>query len=347
VGATLYFAIPGNINNLTGGYAYDRQLIAELRRLGWDVVLLPLSARFPFPDAEALRDAETCFAALADDSLVLVDGLAFCALDQLAIRHARRLRLIALCHHPLALETGLSPAQAQQLRQSEAQALHCARAVIVTSSLTAQILIQEFAVQESHITAAPPGTAPGLFAACRGEPPILLTVATLTPRKAHDQLITALAGLTHLPWNVRFVGGEHFAPAWAAQLHQQVIRAGLTDRIHFVGSVTHLAAEYQQADVFVLPSLFEGYGMVYAEALAHGLPVVASRTGAASELVPAEAGLLVPPGDISALTQALGAILSQHDLRRHLQLGAQQVAATLPRWSNTAAIVANLLATIR
>lgn len=347
MGATLYFAIPGNINALTGGYAYDRHLITELRTLGWDIALLPLSARFPFPDAESLHDAETRFAALADDSLVLADGLAFGALAKLATRHAARLRIVALCHHPLALETGLSPVQARHLRQSETQALSCTRAVIVTSTLTAQILQREFALPGAHITVAVPGTTSGKFAECRGEPPLLLTVATLTPRKAHDQLITALASLTHLPWNARFVGGEHFSPAWAAQLQQQVMNAGLSDRIHFAGSVANLAAEYQQADVFVLPSLFEGYGMVYAEALAHGLPVVASLTGAASELVPEAAGLLVPAGDISALTQALDAILSQHDLRRRLQRGARQVAATLPSWRDTAVTVANLLATIK
>ena len=110
----IYFAIPGDINTITGGYAYDRRLIAELRALGHSIKHLHLSDRFPMPDADALAAADEALGALPNQSIVIIDGLAYGVMDMIAIQHAARLKIIALCHHPLMLEAGLSPAQTQQ-----------------------------------------------------------------------------------------------------------------------------------------------------------------------------------------------------------------------------------------
>jgi len=342
----LYFAIPGALATLTGGYAYDRRLLAGLAELGLTVELLPLSGTFPHPDAVALADAEARFAALPDGASVLVDGLAYGALDALALRHSRRLRLLALCHHPLALETGLASSTAQYLQQAEQRALAEAAAVIVSSAATARQLVQDYGVPAHKLTVALPGTDRHGFAACRGTVPVLLTVATLTRRKAHDVLITALAGLAQLPWVARFVGGDAFDPQWALQLRQQVAALGLQQRISFVGELEDLREEYAGADLFVLPSLHEGYGMVFAEALAAGLPIVATSAGAIPEVVPASAGVLVPPADAAALQAALGSLLAVGDgalLRAELQRGARAAAEQLPDWTATAALVADLV----
>ncbi|MEY3668357.1 MAG: hypothetical protein RL572_1897, partial [Pseudomonadota bacterium] len=77
----LYFAIPGNLQSLTGGYAWDRRMIAELAALGLPVQVLSLSARFPDPDAAALQDARRQIAALPDGAVLLADGLAWGVLD--------------------------------------------------------------------------------------------------------------------------------------------------------------------------------------------------------------------------------------------------------------------------
>src|SRR6516164_4631317 len=111
----LCFAIPGDIETLTGGYAYDRLLIAALRELGWNIRHLALGPSFPFPDAEDLSLAARAFAALAAGSLVLVDGLAFGAMPAIAAAEGKRLRLVALLHHPLAEETGLGAADCAAL----------------------------------------------------------------------------------------------------------------------------------------------------------------------------------------------------------------------------------------
>lgn len=332
----MYFAIPGDLNARTGGYGYDRRLLVELRKRGLLVEHIELDASFPFPEANALQQTERVFAELPDQSLVLVDGLAFGAMAQCAMRHSKRLRLVALCHHPLALESGLSPIQQQAFLESERIALQCARAVIVTSANTASTLTELFAIPSSDITVAQPGTDSVNFAPCAGEPPVLLSVATLTRRKAHDVLIDALTTLADLPWQARFVGGAQFDVQWGQKLRQQISAAGLDSRIHLVGSVENLASEYLNADIFVLPSRYEGYGMVFAEALAYGLPIVAARAGAVADVVPESAGCLVPVEDVQSLAQALRMLLTEPEVYEQLRAGAQAAAKRLSTWQDTA-----------
>ncbi len=337
--AELYFAIPGDLENRTGGYAYDRRILQEFAALGQHCTVLSLDASFPFPSTAAVADAEQIFSALSPDSIVLVDGLAFGAMPAIVRKHCQRLRFIALCHHPLALETGLDAAQASAFKRSEKIALDGARAIIVTSPATAQTLVTQFAIDPVKISIAVPGSDPAPFARGGGTPPVLLTVATLTKRKAHDVLIEALASLRELSWTARFAGGAHYDPQWADYLKKKVESAGLTDRIHFLGAIDDLSREYQQADLFVLASHYEGYGMVYAEAIAYGLPVVATQCGAVSTLVPKTAGRIIPAANHAALSAALRELLEDSTLRAQLQKGARKAAELLPRWQDSARII--------
>ena len=345
--STVYFAYPGDLETVTGGYRYDRRLIDELRSMGLKVETLSLPLDSLSPGQKSLNTIKQTFAALPGQAVVIIDGLAFGVLDDLAVAEAQRLRLVALCHHPLALETGLNESQKQTLFASERRALSCTRATVVTSKHTRQILIDQFDVPAEKIIAALPGTDRVSFAPCDGNPVRLLTVASLTRRKAHDVLINALAPLKSLNWQARVVGGSDFDPAWAKSLQELVNTLDLSDRIHFAGSVDDAQAEYQQADVFVLPSRFEGYGMVFAEALAAGLPVIAARAGAVPQVVPEGAGLLVAPDDAEALTDALHQILSNEQLRQRLQAGARQAATTLTSWADTAKLVARKIEEVR
>ena len=343
----IYFAYPGDLETATGGYHYDRRLIGELRGMGVEVETLSLPNCSVMPDQETLNSVGQTLAAIPDQSVVVIDGLAFGVLDEVAVKEARRLRLVALCHHPLALETGLDERSRQALLISERRALECASATIVTSGHTRQILIDQYAVPAERVSVALPGTDQTPFAPCDGDPLRLLTLASLTRRKAHDVLIDALAPLEALPWQARFVGGMDFDPAWAKSLQERANKLGLSQRIEFAGTVEDAQAEYQQADVFVLPSRFEGYGMVFAEALAAGLPVIAARSGAVPDVVPEAAGLLVAPDDVDGLSAALQQILTSATLRQNLQAGARKVAATLPSWVDTASLVAGKLEEVK
>jgi len=342
----IYFAYPGDLATLSGGYHYDRRLIGELRKSGVKVNTLSLPFHSSLQD-EANQSAHNTIhqllTELPEQSVVMMDGLAFGTLDELAIKHAQRLRLVALCHHPLALETGIDASQRKALMISERRALACACATIVTSAHTRQILIDQYGVSAGKILVALPGTDSTAFATCDGNPVRFLTIGSLTQRKAHDILIDSLAQLEALPWQARFVGSSDFEPAWASNLQARVNSLGLSQRICFAGTVENPQLEYQQADVFVLPSRFEGYGMVFAEALAAGLPIIAARAGAVPDVVPKTAGLLVSPDNTEDLTKALQKVLTSGSLRRRLQTGARQAAATLPSWVDCATLVANKL----
>jgi glycosyltransferase involved in cell wall biosynthesis len=344
---TLYFAYPGRLDLNTGGYAYDRRLIAGLKDLGWQVEMVALGEGFPFPDARALENAGAVLSALPDASLVLIDGLAFGVLDDWAQREAKRLDIVALVHHPLALETGLSGDQLIALRTSERRALTATRHVVVTSPATARELVAQYGVAPALLTVALPGTEHAPLSPGNGNPPHILSIGTLIGRKGHDVLVGALAQIADLDWYATIVGSLDLDPATAAQVKRQIADTGLEDRIVLAGECDDSRSILTTADIFALASRYEGYGMVFAEALQQGVPIVACHAGAIPDVVPAEAGLLVPANDIDAFANALRQLLSKPDLRRLMATAAAKAGEALPDWSDTARQVSDCLKDIR
>ena len=343
--STLHLLLPGDLDIATGGTLYDRHIVQGLRALGWDLRVRSLHTSFPAPTPEALADAAHALAEIDAGARVLIDGLALGAMPDIAAAHRDRLRLIALLHHPLALETGLDAAQAAALRRSETDALRQVRRVIVTSPATARLL-DGYGVTAGDIDVIEPGTAPAELATGSGQGPLqLLCVGTVTPRKGHLLLVEALAGLKHLDWELACAGNLERSPDTVAALRRHIDAAGLAQRVRLLGEVPHadMPTLYEGADLFVLPSLFEGYGMAYAEALARGLPVLGTQAGAIPETVPADAGLLVEPGSASALREALERLITDQDLRRQLAAGARRARARLPTWADSASRFAEAL----
>jgi glycosyltransferase involved in cell wall biosynthesis len=163
----------------------------------------------------------------------------------------------------------------------------------------------------------------------------LLCVATVTPRKGHAVLMEALGRLRQRNWRLTCVGSLQRCPATVAALRRQISALRLDASVRLLGEVdaATLASCYQRADVFVLPSYHEGYGMALAEAVAHALPVVSTQAGAIAETLPAGAGVLVPPGDSAALAAALERLLEEPGLRQRLAQGAAAARAALPDWA--------------
>ena len=345
----LVFAIPGDLATPSGGYGYDRRLIGELRRIGWKVEHLRLPDGFPRPGPAELGQTETAFAAIADGNLVLVDGLAFGAMPDIAERQAGRLRLVALVHHPLFLETGLDAATRGALEAGERRALGAAKAVVVTSPATGAVVSSSFAVPAERLTVALPGTdRPDrlpLKDDARGEaPPTILSIGTLIPRKDHATLVAALALIVDLPWRCRIVGSTAADPATAEALRRQVEALGLSERVELAGAMADVAGEYPRADLFVLASRYEGYGMVFAEALANGLPIVFCAAGAPRDVIPEAAGRRFEPGDAEGLAAALRVFLVDETVRGRAAQAAFAAGQALPGWDETARIVADALA---
>lgn len=344
----IVFAIPGDLSLPTGGYAYDRRLLREWREMGVAARHLPLPGGFPNPSAAELSETGRALLSQPHDSVLLIDGLAYGAFPE-DIAAGLAGRVVALVHHPLGLETGLSPAQAAEFVKREATALRHASAVVVTSETTKRLLVADFAVPAEKITVAEPGVDPAERAVgSDGESVELLAVGSLVPRKGYDVLIAALERLADKPWHLTIVGADDRVPATTAALREQIAATGLSERIKLAGAFrqAELDAAYAKADLFVMPSLFEGYGMVLTEALARGLPILCTTGGAAAETVPDTAALKVPPGDVAAFRAGLARLVDDTEERRQRADAAWDAASTLPRWRGTATIVADVCAKV-
>lgn len=344
------FLVPGELGSRTGGYGYDRRIIDGLRAAHCEVDVQALGEGYPVPGAEARALARRVVEALPDGALAVVDGLAFGAMPELAEAHARRLCWIALVHHPLSLETGLAPGAQRSLFASERRALAAASGVIVTSPATARALAA-FDVAAPRIAVVEPGTDPAALAqgsasTSTTSAPSLVCVATVTPRKGHGLLIEALAGLRDRPWMLHCAGSLSMDPGCASALVEAIERLGLRERVVLHGELDEdgLDMLYAAADVFVLPSFHEGYGMALAEALARGLPVISTRAGAIPDTVPPDAGVLVAPGDGASLRAALQRVIDDADWRAQLASGARAARGRLPTWGHSAARFASALA---
>lgn len=337
------FAVPGDLSAPTGGYAYARKLLSMAAEV--DLVLhhVPLPAGFPHPTTGDLAETAARLRQ-APGAVMLVDGLAYGAFTPDLVSAMDR-PVVALVHHPLALETGLDPARREALAASERDALAQARAVIASSPETARILVADYGVPAAKVTTVEPGTDPVPRSHDTGDPVQLLAVGAVSPRKGFDVLIAALSGLADLPWRLTIAGSLDRDPTTAGALVAAIERAGLGARVKLVGALgeSELSDLYAKADMLVSPSLFEGYGMALAEALARGLPLVASTGGAAGETVPDAAGLKVPPGDVAALRDALARMIADPALRRRCADAAWAAGQALPRWSDAAAKVAAVL----
>lgn len=335
----LSFVVPGPLETLTGGFIYDRRIIEGLRSAGQAVNVIQLGGDFPMPDAAAREGAAAAFADLPDGRVTVIDGLALGALPAIAAHQAGRLKLIALVHHPLAEETGLSTAERARFRDLETEALATVMGIVVTSGHTAEAL-RGYGVTPDRVRTVCPGVDPAPLArGSGGDGLALLTVGTLIPRKGHLDLVEALAGLTSFAWRLTCIGSTTRDAVTTRHLRARIDTLGLTDRVDILGerSQSALAEHYAASDLFVLPSYHEGYGMALSEALACGLPIISTTAGAIPGTVPADAGILIPPGDRAALSDALREVMTDRALHNRLANGARQVRQSLTSWQAASA----------
>jgi glycosyltransferase involved in cell wall biosynthesis len=338
------FAIPGDIDLPTGGYAYDRHVLALLPSCDVDARHVVLPGSFPAPQPADLDQTERLLRAIAPHVVLMVDGLAYGAMPAALVARLRN-PIVALVHHPLYLEAGLSPARRDQLFEQEKAALALAKRVVVTSRTTADTVAKDFSVSPATITVAEPGTEPMPRAVEAAGPVHILSVGSVVARKAHDVLVRALAPLRDQPWRLTLAGATDRDPAALAALNAAIGETRLGDRITLTGPLPSdaLARLYGSAGIFVLPSLYEGYGMALAEAMSAGVPIVCTTGGAAAETVPDTAALKVPPGDAGALGAALRRLLDDDALRRRMADASWTAGRSLPRWEDTARRVAGVI----
>jgi glycosyltransferase involved in cell wall biosynthesis len=332
---SIAFLVPGRlVDTRTGGYLYDRHVIDGLRRRGWQVDVRELDEGFPHPSSEALDHARYILASFADRTVVVIDGLALGGMPDVVEGETGRLRFVGLVHLPLAADVGLDEGTAARFAIDERRALAAAALVVVTGAATVALL-ENYGVPRTRIAIVEPGTDHAPLARGSKDSVLqLLSVATLNPGKGHDILFRALAAVRAHHWRLTCVGSKTRHPPTVVRLRETLHRLKLEERVDLVGELDAeaLASWYDRADLFVLATLRETYGMAVAEALARGLPVVSTRTGAIADLVGEEAGLLVSPGDVDALSEALSRVLEDASLHARLAAGARRVRDRLPTW---------------
>ena len=343
------FLVPGDPKQNTGGYRYVRKLVEALCDDGCMAGVSGLPGQFPRPDTVARNAMDERLASFPDGTSVVLDGLAMGGLPEIVEKHSQRLNLLALVHHPLADETGISEADRQWFLESEKRALVFVKGVITTSQHTATRLA-DYDVPAEAIRVAEPGVARANNPKARVESPEkngprILCVAHLSPRKAQHQLVEALEHMKALPWQCTLAGSDSHDPEYSQQVRQAIADAGLEDRIELVGEVEEsgLAGLYGRADFFVLPSLYEGYGMVIDEALAEGLPVISSDGGALAKTSARPGVVQYCAGDVRALEARIRNWLEHPEQLDHSRKLAARESRRIRSWADTARDVSEAL----
>ncbi len=349
---TVHVVVPDGIDDParpSGGNAFDRQVCRGLKRIGWSVHEHAVPGSWPRPDGAALAALAGVLERIPDDSVVLIDGLVASTATDVLLPHASRLRLVVLVHMPL----GDRPAAdgVDDARTQERAVLSVAASVVTTSAWTRRRLLELYALPADRVHVAQPGVDAADLATGTAAGRELLCVAAVTPDKGHDVLLDALATTADLSWHCVCVGSLDRDPAFVDGLRRRALDGRIGDRVRFPGPRTRVDLErsYAAADVLVLASRAETYGMVVTEALARGLPVVAADVGGLTEALGHGAGgvrpgVLVPPEDPAALGAALRAWLTDAELRERSRRAARERRASLAGWSTTTSAVAGVLA---
>ena len=350
---TVHFVMPGGVDDPatpSGGNAYDRRVSLDLPGFGWQVHQHAVDGEWPRPGADARAELARVLRELPDGAAVLMDGIVACGVPEIVVPEADRLSLAVLVHLPLGDETGLEAAVAAELDEKERTVLRAVSAVIGTSEWAVRRLVSHHGLAPDRVHVATPGADIAPLASGTDGVSRLLCVATLTPRKGQHRLIEALAAAADLPWTCECVGGFGNDPEYVDHLRGLIKRHGLQDRLHLAGprAGAALDATYASADLMVLMSYAETYGMAVTEALARGIPVLATDVGGLPEAVGRAPdggvpGILVPPEAPAALAAELRGWFGEADVRRRLKAAARGRRAALDGWATTARSLAGVL----
>ncbi|MFE7842123.1 glycosyltransferase family 4 protein [Streptomyces sp. NPDC057474] len=354
---SLHFVMPGGVDDLarpSGGNAYDRRICLDLPGFGWQVHKHAIDGSWPRPSETARAELARTLREFPDGTVVLLDGLVACGVPEIILPEAERLCLAVLVHLPLGDETGLEPELAAELDAKERTTLRGVSAVIATSDWAVRRLVSHHGLAPERVHVAAPGADIAPLASGTDGVSRLLCVAAVTPRKGQHRLVEALATVTELRWSCVLVGGLDQEPEYVDHIRTLIAKFGLEDRFHLAGpqAGAELDASYAAADLMVLTSYAETYGMAVTEALARGIPVLATDVGGLPEAVGRAPdggvpGILVPPENPAAIAAELRGWFGEADVRRRLKAAARGRRAALDGWATTARSLAHVLGRLR
>jgi glycosyltransferase involved in cell wall biosynthesis len=302
-----------------------------------------VAGTWPVPDPWARAALAAELDGIAAGSVVLVDGLVGCAAPDVLVPQGERLRVVVLLHLPLGRQDA-------ERKPGEKAVLAAAAAVVAPSRWARGWVLDEYGLPPGLVHVVRPGADVERATVAQPDGGRFLCVGAVTPLKGHDLLVDALATLPDLPWRCTCVGALDVDADFAGALRGHVADTGLAGRVTFCGPLTgaRLQEAYGAADLLLLPSRREAYGMVVTEALAHAVPVVAADVGGVREALGADAagdapGRLVAPGDPDGLADAHRSWLTDPALRETLRQRALSRRATLPGWTESTSRLADVL----
>jgi glycosyltransferase involved in cell wall biosynthesis len=329
------FVTVGDTGRLTGGYLYNARVLAALREMGVEAEQINPCGASP-EEQEAAAGWLGSFLDPRAFDIIVVDALARIVCSPHLDRWREEGPVVTMVHElpSVAAQEGVTDKHEQPLLRANR---------LVTVSEHGRSILEDLGVPPGRIRVVPPGSdrLPKFDETGRSTPDgtvRALCVAQWIPRKGILDLVQAWALRERPGASLELIGETDADPDYAVSVRAAI--AGASDlSITVKGPVgdAALGAAYAAADLFVLPSRYEGYGVVYAEALARGLPVIACDVRPVPELVGEEAAMLVPPGDVEALSGALDLLLNDAGLRDRMSAAAHRRARALPRWEDAAA----------
>lgn len=353
--------IYGSLDIVSGGYLYDRLLVDHLRARGARVEILSL------PSGSYLRHLTDNFSGAlprtieaSSPDLLLQDELNHPSLFHLnrQLKKTWKGPIIAIVHHLRSSEA--RPAWQNRLyRQVEKRYLDTADGFIFNSETTRAVVRELLGKEAPDLVAHPGGdhlgspiSAEGIAERCRRPGPLrILFAGNVIPRKGLHTLVSALGRLASESWELTVAGSLSADARHAERIKRLIAEAGLAGRVKLLGTVAtdELARLLESHHFLAVPSFYEGFGIVYLEAMRFGEPVIATTAGAVPEVVAdGREGFLVPPGDAAALAEAIGKLIRDRNLLFSMSLAARERSLGHPTWAEGAARVeAFLLEAIR
>lgn len=349
VGLVIY----GSLDTVSGGYLYDRQLVNYLTRVGDTVEIISLPWRNYARHLTDNRSADLRRRLSDDYDVLLQDELNHPSLAWANCRLKQRAPLVSIVHH-LRCSEARPRWQNAVYRAIERRYLLSVDGFVFNSRTTRSAVEDLAGAGRPGVVAYPGGDrligiSPSTSREHLGPedmPLRLLYVGNLIPRKGLHVLLGALARLQGIGWRLTVVG-RTADTAYARRVRRQGARLG-GGHVVWRGGVDDaaLAGEMAAADVLVVPSSYEGFGIVYLEGMGFGLPAIGTTAGAAGEIITDGVdGFLVAPDDPRMLADRLAG-LADPALRGRLSAAARARFHRHPTWEQTAAAVRSFLVSL-
>ncbi|MEJ2093103.1 MAG: glycosyltransferase family 4 protein, partial [Syntrophobacterales bacterium] len=340
----------GDLDFISGGFLYDRMLVDYLRRQGEEVEIISLSWRsYPGGLLDNLSPVLKRRLENIRADVILQDELAHPSLFWLnrTLRGPGWPPLVAIVHHLRCSEA--RPSWQNRLYSLvERRYLASVSGFIFNSRATQESVKALVGRDKPSVLALPAAnrftvslTQEDLAARAREPGPLrLLFLGNVIPRKGLHTLLEALARVPREGWRLTVVGGLEVDRAYVQQMQRQIDGAGLRRQVEFTGILEEegLASRLAQSQVLAVPSSYEGYGIVYLEGMAFGLPALATTAGGAQEIITSgRDGFLIAPGDAGALAEQIRTLGDDRDLLLKMSLNAQARFAAHPTWEDAGA----------